>query len=78
MSDYKKQTVVINDDLVIEIHKNPIIKNKLYHLRVYGHDGYCEYRLNQKDMLNLSECIIDFASQKTQELINNDKTLSNN
>jgi len=60
MSDYNKQTIVIND-LLVEIHHNPSISNKPYHFRVYGYDGYTTHRLGQDDILKLSEALADFV-----------------
>jgi len=60
MSDYKKQTIVI-DDLLVEIHHNPNITNKPYDLRIYGYDGYTTHRLGQDDILKLSEALADFV-----------------
>lgn len=61
MSDYKKQNIVINNDLMIEIHYNPMIRNESYQFRVYGYDGYTTHRLSQEDILKFSEALADFV-----------------
>jgi hypothetical protein len=58
---YKQQSLVINNDLIIDIHHNPMVNHQPYLLRVFGYDGSMEYRLNQQDMLNLAEQLADFV-----------------
>ena len=60
-SEYKKQTISINDDLLLEIHHNPILSNKPYYLRIYSYNDYTEHRLNQQEMFDLAESIAEFA-----------------
>jgi hypothetical protein len=58
---YKQQCLVINNDLLVDIHYNPMLTNKPYLLKVFGYEGSNEYRLDQKDMLNLAERLADFV-----------------
>ena len=58
---YKQQSLVINNDLIIDIHYNPLLTNKPYLIKVFGYEGSNEYRLDQKDMLNLAEQLADFV-----------------
>lgn len=58
---YKQQSLVINNDLILDIHYNPLLTNKPYLIKVFGYDGSMEYRLNQQDMLNLAEQLADFV-----------------
>lgn len=71
MNDYKKQTIVL-DDLLLEIHHNPTIKNKPYHFRVCGYDGYTTHRLGQDDILKLSEALADFVFDNSSTIDYND------
>ena len=58
---YKQQSLVINNDLILDIHYNPLLTKKPYLIKVFGYDGSMEYRLNQQDMLNLAEQLADFV-----------------
>lgn len=58
---YKQQSLVINNDLILDIHYNPLLTNKPYLIKVFGYEGSNEYRLDQKDMLNLAEQLADFV-----------------
>lgn len=58
---YKQQSLVINNDLILDIHYNPFLSNKPYLIKVFGYEGSNEYRLDQKDMLNLAEQLADFV-----------------
>ena len=57
----KSQTLLINDDLVVDIHYNPYLSDRPYQLRVYSYNDYSEHRLNDKDILNLAESLADFV-----------------
>jgi len=60
MSNYKKQTFAINNDLLVEIHYNPSISKKPYDIRFYGYDSYTHHRVSSEDLLKLSERLADF------------------
>jgi hypothetical protein len=68
----KKQTISVNDDLMIEIHHNPHLNYKPFQFRVYGYNSYSEHRLDVKDMVNLAETIADFAFDNSDALGYND------
>jgi hypothetical protein len=69
---YKQQSLVINNDLIIDIHHNPMVNHQPYLLRVFGYDGSMEYRLNQQDMLNLAEQLANFVFDKSDTTSYND------
>jgi len=61
MDNYKKQSISINPETYIEIHHNFNLSVKPYLLKVFAYEGYTEHRLDQKEMLNLSESIANFV-----------------
>lgn len=68
MSEYKKQTIDINNDLLIELHHNPLLKDRPFYLRVYSYTDYSEYRLTPKDVLKLSESLVDFVFDNQNDM----------
>jgi len=68
MSEYKKQTIEINNDLLIELHHNPLLKDRPYYLRVYSYTDYSEHRLTPKDVLKLSESLADFVFDNPNDM----------
>jgi len=62
----KSQTLLINDDLVVDIHYNPYLSDRPYQLRVYSYNDYSEHRLDAQDMNNLAQGIIDFISESNK------------
>jgi hypothetical protein len=69
---YKQQSLIINNDLIIDIHHNPMVNHQPYLLRVFGYDGSMEYRLNQQDMFNLAEQLANFVFDKSDTTSYND------
>jgi hypothetical protein len=61
MDNYHKQSISINPETYIEIHLNTNISNKPYLLKIFSYQGYTEHRLDQKEILSLSESIADFV-----------------
>ena len=61
MSDYQQKSISITPETYIEIHHNPNISNRPYLFKVFAYEGYTEHRLDQKEMLNLSESIANFV-----------------
>jgi hypothetical protein len=61
MDNYKKQSLSISPETYIEIHQNLNLNTKPYLLKVFSYEGYTEHRLDQTEMLNLSEAIADFV-----------------
>ena len=61
MTEYRKQTLVIDSDFIVDLHYNPNLSNRPYQIRIHGYDGFIENRFSQKDLLNLSESIADFV-----------------
>ena len=61
MNSYNKQSISISPETYIEILLNTSISNKPYLLKIFSYEGYTEHRLDQKEMLNLSEAIADFV-----------------
>jgi hypothetical protein len=66
--EYKSQNLIINDDVQVELHHNPMVNHQPYLLRVFGYDGSMEYRLNQQDMLNLADQLADFVFDNSNEV----------
>ena len=61
MDNYRKQSILINTDTLIEIHHNLAIKTKPYLVKIFSYEGNTEHRLDQQEMLNLSEALADFV-----------------
>jgi len=72
MSDYKKQTLAINKDLLVEIHYNPNISKEPYDIRFYGYDSYTHHRVSSEDLLKLSERLADFVLDNSSTADYND------
>jgi hypothetical protein len=68
MSEYKKQIIDINNDLLIELHHNPLLNERPFYLRVYSYTGHSEHRLTPKDILKLSESLADFVFDNTNDM----------
>jgi hypothetical protein len=72
MSDYYKKTIEINQELLIEIHYNPNLSNRSYLLKVFGYDGLVATRLDSKELLKLSEALVDSLFDKPHSRDYND------
>lgn len=53
---------------MIELHHNPLLKDRPFYLRVYSYTDYSEYRLTPKDVLKLSESLADFVFDNSNEI----------
>jgi hypothetical protein len=65
--EYHKKNIEINDEVMIEIHHNPILSHKPFLLKIYGYHSCSEVRLNFQDLLSLSESLSDFAFDNSQD-----------
>lgn len=60
MTEYSKKLIQISRDIVLELHYNPLLSKQPYLLKIFGYDNYSEHRLDQNDLLKLSETLADF------------------
>ena len=60
MNEYSKKLIQISRDVVLELHYNPLLSKQPYLLKIFGYDDYSEHRLDQNDLLKLSETLADF------------------
>jgi len=61
MDNYQQKSISITPETYIEIHHNRNINNRPYLFKIFAYEGYTEHRLDQKEMLNLSEAIANFV-----------------
>lgn len=60
MNEYTKKLIQISEDIILELHYNPLLSKQPYLLKIFGYDNYSEHRLDQNDWLKLSETLADF------------------
>lgn len=60
MTQYSKQLIHICDDMLIELHHNPLVSKQPYLLKIFSYNNCDDYRLSSNDLLRLSEAIADF------------------
>ena len=59
LREYRKQNIIFKDGM-IELHHNPMISKKCYHIRFLTYDGYAEMNLSEKDLLEIGKDILEF------------------
>lgn len=60
MNEYSKKLIQITEDIFLELHYNPSLSKRPYLLKIFGYNNYSEHRLDQDDLLKLSESLADF------------------
>jgi hypothetical protein len=73
MNSYQQKSISITPETYIEIHCNTNVSNRPYLIKIFAYEGYTEHRLDQKEMLNLSESIADFVFDNSNTTGYNDE-----
>ena len=60
MTENNKNIIQINENLILGLDYDPLLTKCPYIVKIFAYDNCSEHRLDQNDLLKLSETLADF------------------